>query len=281
MGKVIKKYSVLLLLTLMGLPLWALGASGAIPFLLIILTVIYFFYKNGRKEEIIKEQNLRLLEMGEEYLHMQQHLIATLGEVVEKRSQITGEHARRVSLISKCLAEKVDLTREEIIAIKTTSPLHDIGKIGISDAILLKDGPLTKEEFDTIKTHTEMGRDILSACGHPLMQTAADIAYCHHERWDGNGYPRGLEGEEIPLSARITTVADVYDALLTDRSYKRAWSHHMVISYMEKEAGSRFDPYLVEILTSCTEEIRNLCDTYSCPATMEEPARLVREMTTA
>ena len=126
------------------------------------------------------------------------------------------------------------------------SPMHDVGKIGIPDHILLKPGRLSEEEWQVMRRHPQIGADIIGQHSDELLQTAASIALCHHEKWDGSGYPAGLKGEEIPLLARIAVLADVFDALTTERPYKQAWSVEEAVRYIEAQAGSHFDPGLIE-----------------------------------
>lgn len=180
--------------------------------------------------------------------------IFALAKLAESRDHETGQHLERVRLYARLLAD--DLSAETGQApdfarlIYLTSPLHDIGKVGIPDRVLLKPGPLDKDEFDIMKTHTLLGAETLDAAvleypDVPFLQTAKDIALTHHERYDGNGYPSGLEGEEIPWSGRIVAVADVYDALTSKRVYKEALGHDKARGIIMSEAGRHFDPTVV------------------------------------
>jgi len=136
--------------------------------------------------------------------------------------------------------------------------MHDIGKIGVPDFIIKKTGKLTNSEWAVMKQHPKFGYEILDGSKSELMQCARDIAYCHHEKWDGSGYPRGLVGEDIPLSARIVAIADVYDALRSDRPYKTAWSHKESLEFIKNKAGSFFDPYLVDSFIKRQVEIESI-----------------------
>ncbi|MBE0616734.1 MAG: HD domain-containing protein, partial [Proteobacteria bacterium] len=158
----------------------------------------------------------------------------------------TGGHVLRMARYSRISAEALGLEEEECTVIELAAPLHDIGKIGVSDAILLQPRRLTPREFDALKVHTTIGYEILRGSPSKYVQAGASIALCHHERLDGTGYPGGLRGNDIPLRARIVAVADVYDALCTARPYKAAWSHGEALAELLRFAGERFDRECVE-----------------------------------
>ena len=185
----------------------------------------------------------------------QREIIFLLGEAVEVRSHETGYHVRRVAEISRILATGLGLDAEEADLLKQASPLHDLGKIGVPDAILNKQGKLTDDELCIMRSHAEIGHRMLQGSKRQLLQAAANVAHQHHERWDGAGYPQGLKGEEIHLYGRITSVADVYDALLSPRCYKPAWPQERVLEYFRKERGGQFDPKIVDLLFSSLEQI--------------------------
>lgn len=185
----------------------------------------------------------------------QKEIIFTMGEIAESRSKETGNHVKRVAEYSKLLALKYGLSDEEAELLRIASPMHDIGKIAIPDTILTKNGKLTEEEFDTMKTHTEIGYQLLRNSNRRILKAAAIIAHQHHEKWNGKGYPRGLKGEEIHLYARITAVADVFDALGTERVYKKAWEMERILDLFIQERGQHFDPELVDILLESMDEI--------------------------
>jgi putative two-component system response regulator len=169
-----------------------------------------------------------------------------LAIAAEYRDDDTRHHTQRVGRLSELLALELGLDDATAQALHQAAPLHDVGKIGISDAILLKPGALTPQEFDTMKTHVEIGASILSGSQFPLFQLAAEIALTHHERWDGTGYTYGLSGEEIPLAGRIVAVADVFDALTHDRPYKQAWPIPKAVEEIRGLRGAHFDPAVVD-----------------------------------
>jgi len=168
-----------------------------------------------------------------------------LARAGEFRDEETGNHLIRMSRYSRLIAQTLGLERDETETIELAAPLHDIGKIGVPDNILLKLGKLTQDEYDVIKTHTAIGARILSGSSHLLLQMAEQIALTHHERWDGGGYPAGLSGEEIPLAGRIVAVADVFDALTHERPYKEAWPVEKAVDEILGQAGGQFDPGVV------------------------------------
>ena len=200
------------------------------------------------KERELQEKNIELEALnGEIELTLRETMVA-IGEMEEVRSKDVKNHTRRVSLLSGTIAKDYGLSDEDVKLIELTSPLHDIGKIGIRDAILLKPGKLTPEEYEIMKTHAEIGHNILSHSKRLALKTAGEIAYGHHEKFDGTGYPQGLKGEEIPIFARIVAIVDVLDALLSSRVYKKAWTTEEVIAFVIQEKGKHFDPVLVEIV---------------------------------
>jgi len=181
--------------------------------------------------------------------------IIRLSVIAEFSDHNTAEHIKRISHISALIARAMKLDDEQVELIQSASPMHDIGKIGIPDSVLLKPGPLTKEERKIIEKHTIIGGEILAKPTNELMATARDIALYHHERWDGEGYPHHLKKEEIPLSARIVALADVFDALSTERCYKKAYPIDKVIPIIHKEIGKHFDPNVADAFFSVLDEI--------------------------
>jgi len=185
-----------------------------------------------------------------------------LATIIEYRNLESGAHIRRTTLLTEIMVAKMlDIEKfrplllaENVLSLIKASALHDIGKIGISDNILLKPGKLTAEEFDVIKTHTSIGSQIIENISSSLpdndmyLKYANEICHCHHERWDGNGYPRGLKGEEIPLSARIISIVDVYDALVNPRCYKAAYPHDVSLEIIAEGRGTQFDPDIIDII---------------------------------
>ncbi|WP_075980579.1 HD-GYP domain-containing protein [Bacillus massilinigeriensis] len=195
----------------------------------------------------------------------QKEIIYTLGEIVEVRSNETGNHVKRVAEYSQLLASKCGLSKKEIELIKLASPMHDIGKVGIPDSILNKPGKLTLQEFEIIKTHTSLGYEMIKHSHREILQCAAEIALTHHEKWNGKGYPNGLMGEEIPITGRITAVADVFDALGSNRVYKDAWDLEDILDYFQSERGGHFDPRMVDILFENLDQFLLIKERYSDP----------------
>ena len=177
----------------------------------------------------------------------QREVVFTMGSIAEERSKETGKHVQRVAEYSLILARLYGLTLEESILIKNASPMHDIGKIGIPDAILNKPSRLTEEEFETMKTHSEIGYRMLKHSTKSILKAAAILAYQHHERWDGKGYPQGLKADDIHIYGRITAIADVFDALGSERVYKKAWPIKKILKFFEEEKGKQFDPDLIDL----------------------------------
>jgi PAS domain S-box-containing protein len=184
-----------------------------------------------------------------------------LSDLAEQRDNETGMHIKRLGIASAELAGQIKLSPHFVEEMALFAPLHDIGKVGIQDAILLAPRKLAGDEFKVMSTHAYIGYTILAE--KKTMQTAAEIAWCHHERWDGTGYPRGLAGEDIPLSARIVAVIDVYDALRSHRPYKEPWSHEQAVEYVVSAAGSHFDPDIVAIFERGNEKFRAIFDANS------------------
>ncbi len=164
----------------------------------------------------------------------------------EYRDHETGAHVRRIGLFAARLAERLGWPEDEVERIRAAAPMHDIGKIGVPDAILHKPGQLTEGEWVLMKRHTTMGANILKGSEVPFIQMGARIAACHHEKWDGSGYPNGLKGDRIPAEARITALVDVYDALANRRYYKEPWPEERIVPFLEQGAGTHFEPGLVE-----------------------------------
>ncbi|WP_448375175.1 HD domain-containing phosphohydrolase [Fervidobacterium sp.] len=185
-------------------------------------------------------------------------VIYIISEVTETRSLETGEHVRRVGKLSRKLALLLGYEDEYLEFFEIGSMLHDVGKIGIPDAILNKPGRLSDEEFEIMKRHTVIGYNILSSVEHPLFELASNIALYHHENWDGTGYPKGLKGEDIPLEGRIVSLVDVYDALLSDRVYRPAWSEAEALKFIKENCGKKFDPKVCNVFFDNYEELRKL-----------------------
>ncbi|MHB1380078.1 MAG: HD-GYP domain-containing protein, partial [Desulfurivibrionaceae bacterium] len=177
----------------------------------------------------------------------QKEIIYTLGQLAEMRSLETGNHVHRVAEYSRLLAEKHGMSPREVEVIRLASSMHDVGKVAIPDAILNKTGPLTAAEFEIMKTHTSRAQEMLGLSGREVVKAAIVIAMQHHEKFDGSGYPQGLKGEDIHISARITALADVFDALGSDRTYRQAWEMEAILDLIRAERGVHFDPILVDL----------------------------------
>lgn len=194
-------------------------------------------------------------------------IIYRLSEVVENRSRETGNHVRRVAEFCRILGDGMGLTPEQVHVLWTAAPLHDIGKVAVSDAILNKPGKLTDEEYTAMKEHARIGEAMLAGSHQPVFQAAAIIAGQHHERWDGRGYPRRLEGDQIHLFGRIAAVADVFDALCSERCYKPAWPLDKALELFREERGRQFDPDVIDVLFERLDEILEIqarfADVYS------------------
>jgi two-component system response regulator RpfG len=186
-----------------------------------------------------------------------------LAKAGEYRDEETGNHVIRMAKYARLIAEHLGLDREECEAVELAAPMHDIGKIGIPDEILLKPGSLSVEEFAVIKQHTRIGHDILKDSPSKYLQMGAVIALGHHEKYDGSGYPQGLGGEKIPLVARIVAVADVYDALSSKRCYKPAWAHDDVLHLLNTQRGQHFDPECVNAFINQLDEVHAIAARFS------------------
>jgi len=201
-----------------------------------------------------------VVELNDAIEETQREVIYTMGEIGEQRSKETGFHVKRVAKYSKLLALLYGLPESEANLLKMASPMHDIGKVGIPDAILNKPGSLNKEEWTIMQTHAELGYKMLKKSNKDILKAAAIVAYEHHEKWDGSGYPRGLSDENIHIYGRITAVADVFDALGSDRVYKKAWELDDILKLFVEESGKHFDPQLVSIFLNNLDDfliIRN------------------------
>jgi putative two-component system response regulator len=203
-------------------------------------------YKELTLENDLLEQ--RVLARTKELEEVQLEVVDRLGLATEYRDDDTKAHTGRVGEMASKLAKAMELPPRIAHLLRLAAPLHDIGKIGISDLILLKEGKLTDEEYETMKKHCEIGASILSGSKSEILQLAQEIAISHHERWDGRGYPNQLSGEEIPLSGRIVSVVDVFDALTHERTYKKAWPVEEALMEIKKNSGTQFDPSIVKAL---------------------------------
>jgi PAS domain S-box-containing protein len=219
------------------------------------------------KGEILEYMGIRqdiseVVELHEELEATQREIVYKMGEIGETRSKETGNHVKRVAEYSKLLAELYGLSSKEADILFTASPMHDIGKVGIPDAILNKPGSLDDKEWKIMKTHSAIGYNILKNSKREVLKAAAVVAREHHEKWDGSGYPRKLKGEKIHIFGRITAIADVFDALGSDRCYKKAWEDEKIFKLLEEEKGKHFDPSLVELFMINVEEFKRIRDKY-------------------
>lgn len=219
--------------------------------------------------EMLRSQNKtlekRVQERTQELFQTQLEIIKRLGLAAEYRDNETGLHIVRMSQISALLAKAAGLDDVEAEMVLNASPMHDIGKIGIPDHILLKPGKLNSEEWVTMQTHTTIGARILSGHHSSLLEMACEIALTHHEKWDGSGYPKGLKGNDIPLTGRIVALADVFDALTSERPYKHAWTARDAVTLIKEDSGKHFDPRLVEQFLSLLPEIVAIKEKYAEP----------------
>ncbi len=211
-------------------------------------------------------------KQSEQIATMQNNLIMILADLVESRDKCTGNHIKNTSIYTKMILEKMkeqgiyadQLTDQFIDDVVSGAPLHDVGKIHISDVLLNKPGKLTDEEFETMKTHTTSGGEIIENAIEMMggdgyssyLAEAKNLTLYHHEKWNGTGYPTGLKGYDIPLSARIMAVADVFDALVARRSYKPGFPFEKAVAIIKEESGTHFDPKIVDAFLLCLDEAR-------------------------
>jgi putative two-component system response regulator len=241
-----------------------------------------------KARQFLTEQNRHLEHMVDErtrqVMRMQEATILAMASLAETRDNETGNHIRRTQAYVAALARQLRdhprfcalLTEENIALLFKSAPLHDIGKVGVPDRILLKPGKLDAEEFEIMKLHTVYGRDAILAVEKHLggsdgfLTFAREIAYSHQEKWDGSGYPQGLEGDAIPMSARLMAVADVYDALISRRVYKPAFSHDESVRIMREGRGSHFDPDILDAFLQIEETFRTIAQQYSDDQAMHD-----------
>ena len=220
-------------------------------------------------KELVDERTRQLALTQEATIH-------AMAKLAEWRDPETGAHIKRTQNYVRALAEYMaslpkyaeQLNADAIYWLYLSAPLHDVGKVAIADAVLQKPGPLTDEEYEAMKEHTVRGRAVLASAeqvlgGNSFLRVASDIAHCHHERWDGMGYPRGLKGGESPLSARLMSVADVYDALRSHRVYKPPMSHDMAAKIILAGRGTQFDPDVVDAFAAIQDRFRDIAEHYS------------------
>ena len=232
-------------------------------------------------EELVQERTHKLEEMNFQLEYSRMQIIAILSQAAEYKDFETGNHFMRVASMCGYIAKGLDWPEKDVKCIELASPVHDIGKIGIPDDILLKPGPLEKGEWEEMKHHCSYGKSILTGkllpdftslsgfnsksdiCNCVMLENAAFIAMSHHEHWDGSGYPYGIKGKDIPVQARVTAVADVYDAIRSKRPYKDPWSEEISIEYMHENSGKQFDPEVVDVFCRNIDEVRKISQRYS------------------
>jgi len=227
-------------------------------------TIIPIVNKEGAIIEYmaIRHDVTQLITLHEEIENTQREIVYKMGEIGESRSKETGNHVRRVAEYSKCLALLAGLDEKEAETLAIASPMHDIGKVAIPDNVLLKPGKLNDDEWVVMRSHSAIGHQVLSGSERPILKAAAIIAKEHHEKWDGSGYPMGLSGEDIHIYGRITAIADVFDALGSDRVYKKAWALEQILELFRQEKGKHFDPKLVDLFLDNLDEFLAIHDRY-------------------
>ncbi|HEX8749702.1 MAG TPA: HD domain-containing phosphohydrolase [Nitrospira sp.] len=232
-------------------------------------------------EDVVKtrtmalQQALQWLEKSEKELRLsREETIQRLAIAAEYRDSATAQHIQRMSHYCELLARRYGLSAERCDLIRTASPMHDIGKIGTPDHVLLKPGKFTQDEFNVIAQHAEIGYRILAGSDAEILNVAATIALTHHERWDGSGYPRKLKGEAIPIEGRIASIADAFDALTTARVYKPAFDFDHAVDLMSKHRGEHFDPELLDVFLASLNEIKRIHEEYADRVTSNFPSQL-------
>ena len=212
-----------------------------------------------QNHELERKVQERTLELNETRLQ----IIQRLGRAAEYKDNETGMHVLRMSYYSRAIARALDLPSAEVETLLHAAPMHDIGKIGIPDHILLKPGKLDDSEWALMREHPQIGAGILGKHASPLLETARIVALTHHERWDGSGYPHRLQGEQIPLVGRIVALADVFDALTTERPYKKAWPVEQALATIRSERGRHFDPRIADAFFGVVPEILRIQQQYA------------------
>jgi len=218
-----------------------------------VRTHLALYDQNRTLEKKVRDRTRELNETRFE-------IIRRLGIASEFKDNETGMHILRMSKYSHLIALECGLSEDEAELIFHASPMHDVGKIGIPDRILLKPGKLDDDEWITMKTHCKIGYDIIGSHDSELLKTAAITALTHHEKWNGGGYPKGAKEEDIPLVGRITAVADIFDALTSERPYKKAWTAQEALALIESESGKHFDPAIVEAFLAIEKEVIEVMD---------------------
>jgi cyclic di-GMP phosphodiesterase len=227
------------------------------------LLQVQLFNKSMRGRNQWLEERVR--ERTRELYDTRLQIVRRLGRAAEFRDNETGLHIVRMSKMSVLLGEAAGMSSKDCELLLNASPMHDIGKIGVPDQILLKPGKLEPHEWEIMKTHTTIGAEILSGDDSELLSMARIIALCHHEKWNGSGYPRGLAGEDIPLVGRVVAMADVFDALTSVRPYKEAWTVEATLEYIDNNRGKHFEPLLVDLFLAKLKDILAIKDQFAEP----------------
>lgn len=225
------------------------------------------FDQKDALERIVRERTRKIRDT-------QLQIVQRLSRAAEYRDNETGGHILRMSHISALIARHSGWSEQQCEIMLHASPMHDVGKIGIADGILLKPGSLTPDEWRTMQTHSVIGHDILSGDDSELLRMAREIALSHHEKWDGSGYPQGLAEEAIPASGRIVALADVFDALTSERPYKKPWEVDAALQWMREQVGTHFDPRIAASFFQLIPEILAIRKRFSDDAPMSNPASL-------
>lgn len=232
-----------------------------------LMILAYKVYKNvglsvDEIETKVEDGLTEITNLNHEIENTQKEVVFTMGAIGESRSKETGNHVKRVAEYSKLLALYYGLDEKEAEMLKQASPMHDIGKVAIPDAVLNKPGRFDEAEREIMNTHAALGYEMLKHSNRPLLKTAAIVANEHHEKWDGSGYPNGLSGENIHIYGRITALADVFDALGSDRVYKQAWDDEKIFNLFKEERAKHFDPKLVDIFFEHLDEFLKIRETF-------------------
>jgi response regulator RpfG family c-di-GMP phosphodiesterase len=243
---------------------------STILFIILIIFIVLLAYKVNKNVSMSVDEIERKVHNGIQEINnlnreiedTQKEVVFTMGAIGESRSKETGNHVKRVAEYSKLLALLYGLNSDEAEMLKQASPMHDIGKVAIPDAILNKPGRFDEDERLIMNTHAHLGYDMLKHSNRDLLKAAAVVAYEHHEKWDGSGYPRGISGEDIHIYGRITALADVFDALGSDRCYKKAWDDEKIFQLFKEEKGKHFDPALITIFFNNLSEFLKIRDTF-------------------
>ena len=226
-----------------------------------------------QQTESVKQRALsleqRLLSSMHEIEERERETLSRLARAIEMRDVGTSAYLVRMSRVAGLIADGLQLSDEHARLIEMAAPLHDIGKIAVPDAILLKPGALDEAELEIMRKHPRNGADLLSGSHNPFIRTGATVALYHHERFDGSGYPHGLKGSEIPLEARIVAVADVFDALISPRPYKHAWTMEEALDYLQAQRGKLFCPDCVDVLLRERGRLQAICDGYASTTVLD------------